>query len=86
MVDIIICILTLITGVLGYLLVGAFIDGILGLNLYDELVLLWPVILVMMVVDKLLEFARYIGSRIGECVHDVFDQLNNLHNKENNNA
>lgn len=85
MVDIIICILTLITWVLGYLLVGGFIDGILGLNL-DELVLLWPVILVLMVVDKLLEFARYIGSRTGECVHDAFDQLNNLHNKENNNA
>lgn len=83
--DVLICILYIITGVLVYLILGAFVDGMLGLNL-DELVLLWPIILAMMVVGKLLEFARYIGYRIGECVHDAFDQLNNLHNKENDNA
>ena len=83
--DVLICILYIITGVLVYLILGAFVDGMLGLNL-DELVLLWPIILAMMVVDKLCEFIRGIGSNVGDSIRDAFDQLNNLHNKENDNA
>lgn len=83
--DVLICILHIITGVLVYLILGAFVDGMLGLNL-DELVLLWPIILAMMVVDKLCEFIRDIGSNVGDSIRDAFDQLNNLHNKENDNA